>query len=103
MGASRESYSLWTDWKYNRSRFWKNLKILLFSDFLNINKIDRKLIWIDSFRTPFNKKWGCKLFGHNWKYDQEDNYYICWKCFKHESKNEHIESQRDEKINEILK
>ena len=106
MATARESYSLWKDWKLNRKRFWRNLGILLFINHLYSNsysKYERKVIWIDSFRTPFNKKWGCKLFGHDWQYDQEDNYYICWKCFKYESKNEHIEYQRDEKIKDILK
>lgn len=101
MGASRESYNLLLDLKYkNYKRFWQNISILLL---IKRDKYAKKLIIKDSFTTPFNKKIGCKWFGHDWKFDHEDNYYICWKCFKHETKQVHQINQRDEKIDKILK
>ena len=116
MGASRESYSLQMDLKYkNYKRFWKNISTLFYLRnpsidyrnhkkwFVSNGRYERKLIIKDSFITPFNKKFGCRWFGHDWKFDNEDNYYICWKCFKYESPDVHKSTSRDEKIDKILR
>jgi len=114
MGASRKSYSLQSDLKdKNYKRFWKNLRTLLYLRLPEINyknrkkfsnsRYERKVIITDSFVTPFNKKFGCKWFGHNWKFDEEDNYYVCWKCFKYEKPDVYKAINRDDKIDKILR
>lgn len=101
MGASRQSYSLQMDFKHkNYKRFRQNLAILFY---LKRSKYERKMIILDSFITPFNKKFGCKWFGHNWKYDHEDGYYICWKCYQYQKPDVYKSTSRQEKIDKILK
>lgn len=120
MGASRESYSLQMDLKYkNYKRFWKNIRTLLYLNTPSINykdyrrwfvsngKYERGLIIQDSFLSPFNKKFGCKWFGHDWKFidnnNIEENYYVCLKCLKYETTEDHKSTSRDEKIDKILR
>jgi hypothetical protein len=51
------------------------------------------IIFIDTILTPFNIKWGCKWFGHDWYItDMTENITepaepkaICLKCHKYES------------------
>ena len=100
MATSRESFNIWRDIK---RKDWKRVGYILKSIFNN--KWSRKMIIKDSIITPFNKRIGCKLFGHRWsteeddkKYDFEGNFY-CWKCGKWETK----EQRRDSKIKSILK
>lgn len=103
MGASRETFNIWLDIKQKN---WKKTKMslrCLFSSNKN-NKWRREYIIKDSFAIPFNKKVGCKLFGHKWstveegnKYDFHDKY--CWKCGKWET----MEENRDNKIKSLLK
>lgn len=98
--ASRESFNIWRDFKSNRKKFWNSIKILFF---IKNNKRIRNLIIEDSISVPFNKKFGCKLFGHNWGFLDDDQYYVCWKCFRHEEKDEHQSNKRDIQINKILR
>ena len=66
---------------------------------------ERKFIIKDSFKTPFNKFIGCKLFGHKWSTKDEGEKYdfggfnYCWKCSDWETK----EEVRNSKINSLLK
>jgi hypothetical protein len=102
MGASRQGFNLKIDLKNkDYKRFKINLLILLF---LKRGKYERKLIIKDTFVTPFFKSmFGCNWFGHNWHYDNEDDYFICYKCFKHESPENRKSNSRQEKIDKILK
>jgi hypothetical protein len=114
MGASRESQNIWLDIKNkNWSRVRHNLKVLFSINILGINinpfgvnRWSRNEIIKDSFNTPFNKKFGCKLFGHRWstheeeqKYDFDPGYHHCWKCSKWITDSE----LRDEKLKKLLK
>lgn len=98
--ASRESFNIWREFNRNSKKFWDCIKILFF---IKRGKYVRRLIIKDSFNVPFNKKFGCKLFGHNWGFIDDEEYYVCWKCFKHEEKDEHKISQRDDKIDKLLR
>lgn len=101
MGASRQSFSLWMDWKYkNFSRFRKNLLILFLLK--RDDWYERKMIIKDSFTTPFNKIIGCKITSHDWHKDSEDDYYVCWKCHKWETSDQRKISKRDEILDKIL-
>ena len=102
MGASREGFNLRVDLKHKQfKRFRKNLMILFF---LKRGKYERKLIVKDTFITPFYKSmFGCNWFGHEWHYDREDDCFICYKCFKHETSDNHKKNLREDKINKILK
>lgn len=103
MGASRETFNIWLDIKQkNWTKFKMNLKCLLFAN--KNNKWRREYIITDSFIRPFNKRIGCKIFGHKWsteeevRYEYDGNFY-CWKCGKWETK----EERRDNKIKDLLK
>lgn len=98
--ASRESFNIWRDFKSNRKKFWDSIKILFF---IKRSKYIRELIIKDSISVPFSQKFGCNLFGHNWGYLEDEEYYVCWKCFKHEEKDEHKSNQRDNKIDKLLR
>lgn len=106
MGASRESYNIWWDIK---SRNWRKVRSSIGElIFFWKKSYSRSLIVKDTFTTPFNKKFGCKLFGHKWcteedirKYDLDDM-YLCWKCFKRETISERKTNNREDKINSIL-
>ena len=102
MAASRQSFNLRSDLKYKEwSRFRKNILILFF---LKRGKYERRLIVKDTFVTPFFKSmFGCRFFGHEWHYDSEDNYYICYKCFGRETPQDHKINNRQQKIDKILK
>lgn len=102
MGASRQSFSLKSELKYKEyKRFRRNLLILFF---LKKGKYERRLIIKDTFITPFFKSmFGCNLFGHEWHFDSEYNYYICYKCFKHETPDNHKSNLRQEKLDKILR
>lgn len=114
MGTSREGQSIWYDIEQKR---WDNLRYklkVLFSfhvfgitiGFGKVNRWNREYIIKDSFITPFNKKVGCKVFGHRWstpeeeqKYNIDPGYHHCWKCSKWITDSE----MRDEKIKNLLK
>jgi len=99
MGASRESFNIFG---YIERKNWKKVGYILSSI---KNKYERDLIIKDSLMTPFNKKVGCRFFGHRWSTDEEsrmydfDDFYYCWKCGKWETKLE----RRDSKIGSLLK
>lgn len=104
MGASRETFNIWIDIKRkNWAKLKMSLKCLFFTN--KKNKWRREYIIKDSFITPFNKRIGCKLFGHKWSTDEDDIRYgfsgrsYCWKCNKWQTK----EETRDDKIKSILK
>ena len=64
MGASRQSFSLWMDWKFkNFNRFRKNLSILFYLK--RDAWSERKMIIKDSFTTPYYKFIGCKITSHD--------------------------------------
>ena len=103
----RASYSIWMDWKFkNYKRFKSNLLVLLF---LKKDKWhDRDMIYIDTILTPFNIKWGCKWFGHDWHITEDltENSQpkaICLKCYKSENIDKYKSIKREEAINKILK
>ena len=110
MGTSRESQNIWRD---IQNKNWSNLryklKVLFSFSFFNphsVNRWNRSNIIKDSFTTPFNKKIGCKVFGHRWstpeeelKYDIDPGYHHCWKCSKWITDSE----MRDEKLKKLLK
>jgi hypothetical protein len=99
MGASRENLNLFI--------------MLKNGGYKRLNKIIRQLIkskWYrrnlyeDTIVRPFNKKIGCRLFGHNWATKHEIEYYgirseYCWKCNKRVT----ISEKREMIIDEILK
>jgi hypothetical protein len=106
MGASRESFNIWWDIKYKN---WERVKQLLPELFKFWKKSwQREYIIKDSIKTPFNKKIGCKLFGHKWSTEKEikdydlDGYH-CWKCNKWETFETHTTNQRNEKLEKLLK
>lgn len=109
-GSYRASYSIWMDWKFkNYKRFKSNLLILLFLKKDKWN--DRGIIFIDTILTPFNIKWGCKWFGHDWYItdlteditEPVEPKAICLKCHKSESLDKYKSVKREEVINKILK
>ncbi len=101
MGAARENKSIWVDFKNKR---WSNginkLKILISPK----SHWDKKLIWMDSFKQPFSKAIGCKIWGHNWYEDKwpEGTEYFCKNCYKWENHQTRKINQRLEKIDKIL-
>ena len=99
MGASRENYNLFLDIKYKN---WNRVK--LYPKMFIKNKWVRKCIIEDTVIRPFNRKIGCKTFGHRWstevdisKYDLHAPY--CWKCGKWSTK----QDVREDKIESLLK
>ncbi len=110
MATSRENQSIWLDIEdKNWTRLKYKLKVLFSFRFFNAysaNRYHRHNIIKDSFTTPFNKKFGCKYFGHRWstseeeqKYDIDAGYHVCWKCSKWITDIE----IRDEKLKKLLK
>jgi hypothetical protein len=99
MGASRENLNFFT--LLNHGGYKKIDRIII--QFWK-SKWYRKNMIEDTIKTPFNKKIGCKLFGHNWATRQEIEYYdigseYCWKCNKRIKTSE----KREMMIDEILK
>lgn len=99
MGAAREGYNIFLDIKYKN---WNKVK--LYPKMFFKSKWVRKCMIEDSMTRPFNKKIGCKLFGHRWsteedikKYDLHSPY--CFKCGKWSTKQDVIE----DKIKVLLK
>jgi hypothetical protein len=87
MGAARENKSIWVDFKNKRwSSGITKLKILISPK----SHWDKKLIWVDSFKQPFSKAIGCKIWGHNWYEDKwpEGAEYFCKNCYKWENHQE---------------
>ena len=107
--GNRASYSIWMDWKFkNYKRFRSNLLILLCLKRDKWN--DRGIIFIDTILTPFNIKWGCKWFGHDWHItditediNEPQPKAICLKCYKSENIDKYKSIKREEVINKILK
>lgn len=106
MGTSRESFNIFQDIKYKK---WKKVKRSLLDLLLFWKKsYNRGLVVKDTFITPFNKKIGCKMFGHRWCSEEEierydlDDQFICWKCFKREDKTTRKSNSREDKIDKIL-
>lgn len=107
--GNRASYSIWMDWKFkNYKRFRSNLLILLCLKRDKWN--DRGIIFIDTILTPFNIKWGCKWFGHDWHItditediNEPKQKAICLKCYKSENIDKYKSIKREEVINKILK
>lgn len=103
MGDSRETFNIWFDIKRrNWTRLKMSLKWLFFVD--KNNKWRREYVTKDSFITPFNKRIGCKIFGHKWSTEEEGRKYdfdgiYCWKCNKWETRQE----RRDNKLKSLLK
>jgi len=61
----------------------------------------RHLIIQDSFRTPFYKLIGCKLFSHKWiSYDER--WTVCVKCNKVETIEERKVNNRLEKLEKLI-
>lgn len=93
MCASRQTYSIKFWFKhppeYYNSNYSKyeififGLKNIwcLFNKIKN-NKYNRSCFYQDNFKSPFNKLIGCKLFGHDWFYIEDDNRLVCKKCYK---------------------
>jgi hypothetical protein len=101
MGASRETFNIWLD---IRQKKWTKVKMSLKLLFVfNKKNWRREYIITDSFIRPFNKKIGCKIFGHKWSTEEEirDEYdrFYCWKCGRWQTK----EERRDDKIKRLLK
>jgi hypothetical protein len=112
MGAGRESRNIFF---YIRNRKWKiafeNIKLLFVIPqhstiaHKHYSTEMQRMVIKDTFKTPFNRAIGCKVFGHKWSSDEDDkkyefggNYY-CWKCSRWETK----QSFRQNKIDSILK
>lgn len=98
---SRENFNIFRDIKL---RNWKRVKINLKTLFSRKFEWNKKYIIDDTFKTPFNKMIGCKIFGHRWSTDEEFEKYdlyshLCWKCNKRSTKND----IREDKINNLLK
>lgn len=98
MGACRESLNVFIRLKYNKNKF-KEIK-KLFLPLLN-NKYHRKIFILDNFITPYYKKIGCKLHGHKFKKDYEDNSYYCTKCYKWITEKQYFEYNRILKIKKL--
>jgi len=103
MGASRESYKISSRLKYYSGNYFWRLKFIIIFTFQSlVNKRDRQLFLKDNFYTPFNKKYGCKLFGHKYREEYEDDGYFCTKCYKSISSKEFLNNTRTKKIKSIL-
>ena len=103
---SRESYSIKNYWKYprnNRGRNYnafehyhkkeqkklrlKSIWYLIFKKFICGSIYERKMFWLDSVTSPFNRFIGCKITKHKWYYMDDEEKAFCTKCHK---KTEHI-------------
>jgi len=101
MGASRESLNVYYRLKYCGSykQFFKEIK-RLFRPLFN-NKYHRKVFILDNFITPYYKTIGCRIKGHVFKQDYEDNRYYCVNCYKWVSEKQFFEHNRIQKIKKI--
>ena len=105
MGAGRENMSIWRDIKMKKwTRLRRNLKSLISISVRG--SWDRDMIIKDSFKIPFNRFIGCRVFGHVWssgddaiRYDFNLDKKICWKCHKWVTKSD----IRKKKIKKLLK
>lgn len=117
MGACRESYKLSIQWKYN-TYYYDNkdkyipsfnvnkfLRIFLFIKIifkLLKNKHNRYYLYVDNIKYPILKL-SCLIFkNHIYYYDNEDNIYICKKCFKRISVEEYKKYIRKKKLDTII-
>lgn len=99
MGASRQNQSIWVDFKNKKwGKGLEKIKILISPK----SNWDKKYIWIDSFKQPFYKSIGCKIWGHNWDIWAVGGNYFCKNCYKWETSEVRKINQRLEKISKIL-
>jgi hypothetical protein len=98
VGASRENLNLFRmifNKEFKRAK--DTVKRAIKYKWVRVNLID------DTFNIPFNKKIGCRMFGHKWATKQEIEIYdigseYCWKC----SKKMTLSEKRDMLISSIL-
>lgn len=113
MGAFRQNQSIWVDFKNKKwGKGFEKIKILISPK----SNWDKQYIWIDSFKQPFYKSIGCKVWGHKWNIWNRDRYlgpnrspnpvtetrYYCNNCYKWETSEVRKINQRLEKISKIL-
>ena len=101
MGASRESHKISIWWKYGGKTFKEKLNNLtLHLNYLTY-KWNRQMFIKDNITQPFYKHIGCKLVGHNYRYDSEDREYVCMKCWKRVKEDDYSILVRKQKIQKI--
>lgn len=104
MGASRKSYKISTRWKWGGITYKDKIKsifVFLKNDLKYLT--GREYFIKDNFTQPFNHFIGCKLFGHDFHLDCEDNDYICYKCWKRISNRQYESVVRRNKILKLKK
>lgn len=99
MGASRQSYRISIHWKWGGKTYEQKI-VSIFKLFKStiLNKWERKMFVKDNFTQPFDKLIGCKIFGHDFMYDSEDQNYFCRKCWKRISEQQHESIERRRKL-----
>ena len=104
MGACRESYKISTRWKHS-SKTWVGKVHAVYRLLKNVinHKYDRQMFVKDNITQPFNKLIGCKLFGHNFRKDDEPIEYVCMKCWKRISEQQYESIERRKKLLRIMK
>lgn len=102
MGACRESYKVSYCWKWGGKTYMEKI-ISVYRLFKNLilHKRNRDMFVKDNFIQPFYKLIGCKIFGHNYRKDYDPVEYICLKCWKRISEQQHDSITRRKKLQKI--
>jgi hypothetical protein len=102
MGANRQSYKISQRWKWGGKTYSQKIKSIfnLFKEIV-IRKWSRDMFIIDNIRQPFYKHIGCKIFNHQFKYDEDYGTYFCTKCWYSVNKEKYFSDIRRKKILKI--
>jgi hypothetical protein len=102
MGACRQSYKISHIWEWGGKTYEQKFKSIfnLFKEIV-VRKWSRDMFIIDNIKQPFYKSIGCKIFGHKFRYDQDDDTYICIKCWYRMNKEKYYSDIRRKKILKI--
>ena len=102
MGACRESYKISTRWKWGGKTISEKLRSIntVMVDVI-LHRGIREMFIKDNFTQPFNKHIGCKIFGHNYRKDYHPVEYICLKCWKRITEQQHDSNTRRKKLKKI--